>query len=193
MTLFFDTETTGLPQSYTAPTSDSRNWPRMVQLACIMTDSNGQVREQRNFIIKPQGYTIPSDASAIHGITTDRAQREGVDLAVALSDFNDLVSQANTLVAHNMDFDEKIAGAEFYRIGMKDPLPAKDRLCTMKSPRVIAHCAIPPVRYGTYKWPKLGEMHYKLFGTNFQEAHNAAVDIQATVRCFWELRRLGIV
>jgi DNA polymerase III subunit epsilon len=41
------------------------------------------------------------------------------------------------------------------------------------------------------KWPKLSELHYKLFKTNFEEAHNAAVDISTTAKCFWELRRLG--
>ena len=32
--------------------------------------------------------------------------------------------------------------------------------------------------YG-YKWPKLSELHFKLFRTHFEEAHNAAVDIAA--------------
>lgn len=36
----------------------------------------------------------------------------------------------------------------------------------------------------------LAELHYKLFRTGFEEAHNAAVDINATAKCFWELRRL---
>ena len=44
--------------------------------------------------------------------------------------------------------------------------------------------------YG-YKWPKLSELHYKLFRTGFEEAHNASVDITATAKCFWELKRLG--
>jgi DNA polymerase III alpha subunit (gram-positive type) len=61
----------------------------------------------------------------------------------------------------------------------------------MKSPSVINYCAIPPFRYGKYKWPKLSELHQKLFGTDFEEAHNANVDIQATAKCFWELKRLG--
>ncbi|MBC7525895.1 MAG: 3'-5' exonuclease, partial [Flavobacterium sp.] len=50
-------------------------------------------------------------------------------------------------------------------------------------------CAIPGP-YG-YKWPKLSELHYKLFQTGFEEAHNAAADIQATAKCFWELKRMG--
>lgn len=193
MYLFFDTETTGLPLSWNAPASNTSNWPRMVQLACLLAEANGTIIEQRNFIIKPEGYVIPTDASNIHGITTERANREGLDLIASLSDFKILVSKATYLVAHNMEFDEKIVGAEFHRKFGADPLPAKTKFCTMKSPQVIEHCSIPPFRYGSYKWPKLSELHVKLFGVDFEEAHDANIDIQATARCFFELRRLRIV
>ncbi len=193
MYLFFDTETTGLPLNWNAPASNTSNWPRMVQLACLLTDPNGTIIEQRNFIIKPEGYTIPSDASNIHGITTERANREGLDLNASLTDFNALLARATHLVAHNMEFDEKIVGAEYHRKFGADPLTSKTKFCTMKSPRVIEHCSIPPFRYGSYKWPKLSELHTKLFGVDFDEAHDASVDIQATARCFFELKRIRII
>lgn len=46
--------------------------------------------------------------------------------------------------------------------------------------------------YGN-KWPKLSELHFKLFKTDFSEAHNALVDIEITAKCFWELKSLGIL
>ncbi len=55
--------------------------------------------------------------------------------------------------------------------------------------RTTNFCAIDGP-YG-YKWPKLSELHFKLFNTGFEEAHNAAVDIKATAKCFWELKRLN--
>ena len=193
MYLFFDTETTGLPQNWNAPASQTSNWPRMVQLACLLYETNGSLVESRNFIIKPENYTIPYDAAEIHGITTERALKEGVDLKSSLTDFQDLVSQATYLVAHNMEFDEKIVGAEYHRKIGSDPLTGKRKFCTMKSPAVISYCAIPPLRYGSYKWPKLSELHYKLFGAYFDEAHDASVDIQATARCFFALRKNNII
>ena len=39
MYLFFDTETTGLPRNWKAPVTDLNNWPRMVQIAWILSDS----------------------------------------------------------------------------------------------------------------------------------------------------------
>ena len=92
-----------------------------------------------------------------------------------------------------MDFDEKILGCEFNRLSGENPLTSKQKFCTMKNPHVINYCAIPPLRYGSYKWPKLSELHYKLFGSDFEEAHNASVDIQATSRCFFELKKLKII
>ena len=101
--------------------------------------------------------------------------------------FQSVIEQASYLVAHNMSFDEKIVGAEFLRNGMQNSMQTKNKICTME--RTTNFCAIDGP-YG-YKWPKLSELHYKLFRTGFNEAHNAAVDITATAKCFWELRRLG--
>lgn len=49
-------------------------------------------------------------------------------------------------------------------------------------------CAIK--NYCGNKWPKLSELHTKLFGTDFEEAPDASVDIKATARCFSELKGL---
>lgn len=41
MILLFDTETTGKPKNYKAPSSDTENWPRLVQIAWEKYDYNG--------------------------------------------------------------------------------------------------------------------------------------------------------
>jgi len=102
MYLFFDTETTGLPRNWKAPVSDLNNWPRLVQLAFLYYDGNGNKISGGDFIIKPEGFTIPTDASRIHGISTDRAIREGQSIKTVLQDFQSLVGQASYLVAHNI-------------------------------------------------------------------------------------------
>lgn len=187
MYLFFDTETTGLPKNWKAPVYDLDNWPRLVQLAFLYYDGNGNKISGGDYIIKPEGFTIPSDASRVHEISTERALREGQSLISVLQHFNSLIGQSSYLVAHNMSFDEKIVGAEFLRNGMPNSIQIKNKICTME--RTTNFCAINGP-YG-YKWPKLSELHYKLFRTGFEEAHNAAVDIKATAKCFWELKRLN--
>ncbi len=189
MYLFFDTETTGLPRNWKAPVTDLNNWPRMVQLAFLLCDPDGNEISGGDYIVKPEGYRIPADASRVHGITTERALLEGQPLREVLEVFNSLIPQAGSLVAHNISFDEKIIGAEFLRCHMPNSLNGKRKICTMES--TTSFCAINGP-YG-YKWPKLSELHYKLFRTGFEEAHNAAADIKATVKCFWELKRQGIL
>jgi DNA polymerase III epsilon subunit-like protein len=187
MYLFFDTETTGLPQNWKAPVTDVDNWPRLVQLAFLLYDNSGEKISAGDFIIKPIGFFIPSDVSKVHGITTEKALQEGQPVLSVLQYFNRFVQQADYLVAHNMSFDEKIVAAEFLRNGMTNTLSGKNKICTME--KTTNFCAIKGA-YG-YKWPKLSELYYKLFGVYFEEAHNATADIQATAKCFWELKRRG--
>ncbi len=189
MYLFFDTETTGLPRNYKAPASDLNNWPRMIQIGWIVTNSEGQHLESKSFIIRPEGFTIPKNAASVHGITTEKALAKGVALNLVLEEFKALVSKSDVLVAHNMSFDEKIIGAELIRNNIKSDFHKKKKLCTMEASTNF--CKLPG-NYG-YKWPKLSELHIKLFGVDFEEAHDAANDIRATARCFWEMRKRGLI
>ena len=187
MYLFFDTETTGLPKSWKAPLADLNNWPRLVQLACLFFDNNGNKILEEDFIVKPDGFSIPKEVSKIHGITNERALEEGKSIVYVLQQFDLLIEQADYIVAHNMSFDEKIVGAEFLRLGMENSIQSKSKICTMQATTNFCKLNGP---YG-YKWPKLSELHYKLFKTDFEEAHNAAVDITITAKCFWKLKQLG--
>ncbi len=189
MYLFFDTETTGLPRSWKAPVTDINNWPRLVQIAALQFDDAGNKMGDFSAIIRPDGFEIPAEASRIHRITTERALGEGRPLREVLDEFGALINASDYLVAHNMSFDEKIAGAEFLRAGLGNPVDGKKKICTMQS--ATEYCALEG-QYG-YKWPKLFELHQKLFGVGFDEAHDASVDIGATAKCFWELRRLKVI
>lgn len=187
--LFFDTETTGLPTNWRAPVSDLNNWPRLIQLAYLLYDKDRNEIAAGNFIVKPSDFTISIDSSHIHGISNERATREGVSLLEVLKNFNSVVEKATHIVAHNISFDEKIIGAEFLRNGMTNSIASKTKICTME--KSTNFCAIEGL-YG-YKWPKLSELHFKLFGKDFIESHNATVDVTVTAKCFWELQNRKII
>lgn len=189
MFLFFDTETTGLPRNYNAPLSDLNNWPRLVQLAWVVYDNKEEKIAGENFIIKPEGFIIPEQASNVHGITTERALVEGEDLNQVLGQFAQAIEEAKILVAHNMSFDEKIMGAEFLRKNVQHGLFDTVRVCTKEES--TDYCRLPG-NYG-YKWPRLDELHIKLFGKNFEGAHDALADVEACARCFFELARRGVI
>ena len=85
--LFFDTETSGLPKDYKQPASNLINWPRLVQLAWLLYDSQGHELSRRNYIIKPENFIISAGATRIHGITQKEAIEKGADLEDVLYEF----------------------------------------------------------------------------------------------------------
>ena len=215
--LFFDTETTGLPKSWKAPVTDLENWPHIVQIAWAVFDDAGTQLALRDHIIKPEGFVIPESATAIHGISTEKALKEGRPAAEVLKEFSEAIRGAACLVAHNLDFDEKMVRVELLRQGMPDvfqptPIPTNQnkaeigasqttifgkkekvwevkKICTMKSS--TAYCKIPGP-YGD-KWPKLSELHIRLFEVDFEDQHNAASDVLCCAKCFFELRRRAVI
>ena len=191
MYLIYDTETTGLPKNFSAPISDSENWPRLVQVAWQLHNDMGELIEVKNFIVRPDGFTIPYNAEKIHGISTQRAIDQGVDLAFVLEEFNKAVAQSDFVVGHNIIFDINIMGAEFYRTQIETTLLDEKSIDTKNEGTEF--CAIPGGRGGKFKWPTLTELHVKLFKEGFAEAHNASADVEATTRCFLELVRLRVI
>jgi DNA polymerase-3 subunit epsilon len=189
MYLFFDTETTGLPANYKAPVSDSKNWPRLVQVAWLLTDDDANQIESAEYVIKPDGFTIPQDAAKVHGITTEKALALGFDLRNILQTLKEKIEFTDVLVAHNMQFDEKILGAEFLRCGFPNSIETKPHICTMRSSTDYCQIVGP---YG-YKWPSLQALHRKLFNKPIPGVHTALADTRACAACFFELKKLGVL
>ncbi len=188
MYLIFDTETTGLPKRWDAPTTDVDNWPRAVQIAWQLHDELGNLVEQKDFLIKPEGFNVPFDAERIHGISTELAEAKGVSIHQVLQEFNAALAKTKFVVGQNVGFDVNVMGAEFHRANVQTPLeqlPVLDT-CTETTAEL---CKIPGGRGGKFKLPTLTELHQFLFQDGFEEAHNATADVEATARCFFELIR----
>ncbi len=192
MYLIFDTETTGIPHNKTAPISDVDNWPRVVQLAWQLHDAKGKLLSQQNFLIKPEGFDIPYKAEQIHGISTKRALAEGHSLKKILDLFVHDLTRATLLVGHNIEFDISILGAEFIRqqfdVGSLLKLEKVDTGLVS-----TAFCGLSGGLGGKLKMPRLVELHEKLFGVNYGDAHDAAYDVAATARCFFGLIKKQVV
>ena len=191
MYLVFDTETTGLPHNKTAPVEDLDNWPRLVQIAWQLHDSTGKLLSQGNHIVKPEGFTIPFNAAKIHGISTDRALEAGEPLSEVLEKFSVDVKIAKVLVGHNIEFDNKIIGAEYLRARQENLLvdfPNSDT-----STETVQFCQLPGGPGGGLKQPRLIELYEKLFGEKFEDAHDAACDVDATAKAYFETLKRDII
>ena len=187
MYLTFDTETTGLPKNYSAPISETDNWPRMVQIAWQTNDKSGNLISSESYIIKPKNFTIPFNAEKIHGISTQKAQDEGKEIKDVLKKFNNELKKNKYIIGHNINFDIKILGSEFYRSEMKTNLLEKESIDTGLISKEF--CQLEGGFGGKLKMPKLIELHAILFEIDFSDAHDARADVNATAKCFFELMK----
>lgn len=191
MYLFFDTETNGMAKNFRAPVTDLDNWPRVTQLGWQLYDDNENLINEKSHLIKPDGWTIPKEKFFIdNNMSTERCEELGIPLREAVSEFLEDMKKAEYLIAHNMSFDDNVMGAEYIRLGLS-PENEPKKICTMKE--TTNFCKMLPIRYGTYKWPTLTELHIKLFDEEFEGAHDALDDVKACARSFFELKKKEII
>lgn len=190
MYLFFDTESTGFLKKEFAP--DHPQQGRICQLGAIVTDIHENTIAELNVLIKPDGWTIPSDVTAIHGISNEMCQHYGIPIRAALQMFERFVRMSELIVAHNIAFDKGIIANEVLIMGEKDKpfetvVPAARCFCTMEATTDI--CRLPG-KFGRYKWPKLQEAYVHFFGHEFKSAHDAMSDVRACKRIYFELNKV---
>jgi DNA polymerase III subunit epsilon len=189
--LIFDTETIGLPKDYKASYEDVDNWPRIMSLAWSLRDDTGEVVSEQYHMITPDGWEVPQEKFWIdNGYSTERSLLEGKPIAEVLNAFMNDVQQADVLVGHNLSFDHRITWAELIRAGIQ-PRSGMPKICTMM--KSTSYCKIPAANGRGFKWPKLEELYTKLFDEKFDGAHDAKADVLATVDCFFELLRIGVI
>ena len=171
MYLIFDTETTGLPKRWNAPLTDSENWPRCIQIAWQIHDAKGALVAHEDYLIQPDGFTIPFDSEQVHGISTALAKAQGESLAVVLDKFHEALNRVEYVVGHNVSFDRNIMGAEFLRAQRRDVLEGKAVVDTCTE-ETASLCQLPGGRGGKFKLPTLTELYHFLFQESFPAHSN---------------------
>ncbi|MEY3438806.1 MAG: putative polymerase alpha and epsilon subunit, partial [Bacteroidota bacterium] len=140
----------------------------MIQLAWQLHDDMGQLIENKDFLIRPEGFDIPYDAEKIHGISTELASQHGESLADVLQLFNQALDKAKFVVGQNVGFDLNVLGCEYIRKDIKTEMgemPVLDT-CTEVTASL---CKLPGGRGGRFKLPTLTELHSFLFQVPFSE------------------------
>lgn len=180
---FWDTETTGKrPRK-----KSGKPEPDIVQLAAILTDDDLTEISSLNCIVMPTYWAIPDDVAKIHGISHDKAERFGLSLPTALGVFEEFADIADRFVAHNQEFDVAVV-RNAYSSRLKrdfDPFAGKEVRCTMKAAKPLLK--LPnrnPTIPDPYKYPKLEECHQYFFNEPITGAHDALVDVRATIRVY---------
>ena len=192
MYVFVDTETTGLPARRFAHYTEQDVWPSVVSISWAIFQAKDQPLKHVYHIIQPCGFIIPDDATKIHGITTEHALANGRPLSQVLQELTaDVKSHKPSLIiAHNIAFDLPILLCEMSRVNLDAAIKHLPTCCTMICS--TRFCALPHPNGGGYKWPRLLELHSKLFGVGFTGGHDASQDVLACARCYFRLVELGL-
>jgi len=191
--IVFDTETTGLPRDKKISPEVSDAWPYIVQISwLIFDDRTQQITNINDHIIKlPEGMHIPEECIKIHGITNERMREDGKSIDKILRSFTKDFMSCQLLIAHNLEFDNKVIQAEYYRNNQINWLGRHRKIeyCTMKYGKPIANIQRPSKFYnGMYlKPPKLIELYYVLFKSIPNGLHNSLIDVLVCFRCFHEM------
>jgi len=190
-TLIFDTETTGLPVDKRKDALKRRgNWPDLVSICWSLFDRDVKVSENY-FIICPDGWTIPDETAAFHGISQEMAMREGKPLAEVLALLRQDIEKASRLIAHNLEFDKNVLfNAYAWRL-QTDPRSFWDEakeFCSLQTSK--NEMKIPgkfPKSNDPYKMPKLDELYQDTFGEPAPaNAHNAKRDMDVLAKIIWK-------
>jgi DNA polymerase III subunit epsilon len=194
--LFLDTETTGVPRSRSAPPEVVSQWPRLVQIAWVVYGEAGDWLAAEAHLVYPSDFVIPRVATRVHGVSTAQARSDGKSLAWIMERFLCTVAEhGRVLVGHNVTFDRNVVAAEMYRLGypkaaVEKGFYAMRSLCLMRT--TAAFCGLSG-HFGTPKYPTLTELHRKLFGEDVHGCHSASADAEASARCFFRLREMGVI
>lgn len=193
LALFYDTETTGLPD-FKAP-SESEHQPHIVQLGARLVDlDTGDIISTLDVVIRPEGWTIPDEVSAIHGITTERAQLVGVSESLALGMLLDMWERADERIGHNESFDARIVRIAQHRFddARIDAWKGAPAQCTQIMATPILK--LPPTEkmlkagFTKNKSANLGEAYEFFTGKKLENAHSALADVDACMAVFFAVR-----
>lgn len=187
-TLFFDTETTGLPRKKgISALDDATIWPELVSISWQVFDGRDLVKKE-SYIIKPIGFKIPSESVKFHGITTEFAEDHGRPLYDVLTLFAKDAQQCTLIVAHNMEFDKNVIFHAFkWRLFKDVNWWPKVEFCSLQKSMYEMKLYSPYGRPSDpYKMPKLDELYKDTFGLPAPaRAHSSDRDVDVLQQIVW--------
>ena len=147
---------------------------RLIRLSWLLTDEGGDELSQGNEIVKIDGF--------------EKTMQEGKPLRTVLEIFMKDANRAKCIVGHN-NSDKKVVMEELRRLHFCGGQNILKSLCLMQANANL--CKIKT--YNDYKMSELQRLYYNLFGCDFKDAHDAMADITATKKCFFEMRKRGLI
>lgn len=190
--IVYDLETNGLPDTpkfgvyYPPEDLEKYKSSRIVQWSWSYHEADGTTLAEEDHIVKPNlaEYRILNER--FHGITENIARIKGKPFEDAMEVWKHHLSNATTIVGHNVNFDKHVLLSELHRRGYPElaaEMLKKRWICTME--RATKLCGLKA--RNKLKPPKLCELMHAL---NIKEEvgrafHNSKHDVYYTAKCFF--------
>jgi DNA polymerase III epsilon subunit-like protein len=202
--IVFDTETTGLPETKIISPDTVDKWPTIVQFSYLIYDTiDNYIINMNDFIVKvPDNIIISEESSNIHKITNEISTEQGIKIEEVLFKFFKDLENIDKIIGHNINFDINMIKVELLRIiyrnyefnkvfkGMLFKITNfKNINCTLQDSINLCNIEAKDKCGKTYlKFPKLVELHEKLFNSKPNNLHDSLIDILVTLRCFMKMK-----
>lgn len=193
MYLFFDTETTGIPD-YNKDLLDPVQ-PQILQLALLLADENGrEMMSWKGPITPPMGFEIDErlvgdngkpTAYSVNKLGNVAVKRYGVSMKAALGMFRLFESKAGLKIAHNYRFDGFLVKAAHAKENIEPINPPLDKFCTMK-------IAFDLKKDGVIESGSLNSFYRHVTGKDIDNAHDALADVRACKDVFFWIIEKGL-
>ena len=174
--LVLDTETTGLIDN---PARRLALQPEIISYASVNINTSENLLFGEYYRIFQPTKSINEEITKITGFTNEYLN----NFHFIVDDIDEIVDQiqnASCIIGHNIKFDMNMIELECQRHGK-----------TINWPQNIDLVQNSIYLQG-YRLT-LTDLHLKLFGTTFQSAHRADVDVQMTAKCALEMFKLGML
>ena len=175
--MFWDTETDG-HGGFRRPLRHN-----LMQIAWVVTDANCVPLTTQNMYVRGDhcvSQYVP------HKITADYANAHGVEpqeaMDLFMADVVQVMKSNGYVVAHNAAFDMEVVDRTMARYHIEPHhnfgWDSVQTFCTMKDPRIVAHCNLKRRRGISLKYPKLEELYTKMHDSHPKEKlHDALGDV----------------
>lgn len=176
--IIYDTETTGLIKNSAIPL---KNQPHIIELFALRVNRDLEEVGVWHSLFKPPA-PLSEETTRITGIT-DADLAEAPRFATMAGGLSEFFLGARTMIGHNLSYDRDMLAIELRRIGLEYRFPwCPEHICTVEASETLTGFRL-----------NLGDLHERLCGYRFAEAHRAENDVRATHRVLKGLVEKGVV
>lgn len=177
--------------------SDDPRQPHIVHYAAVLIDSEtGEIIDREHAYVLPDGWSVADNVLARHGVTTEYAETHGVSERMAVTAYDMMVSKADRVAAHFVDFHLRAMRTAMLRSGMpRAEVDARAKTVNKYDIMRMATplCKLPPTEkqmargVEAFKQPTMQEVAYILLGEEFPDVADANVSVNTAMKLYLAL------